>query len=387
MLSRLILNKMQTEDPAQYRKRVGILGSCINMLFNLLLSLAKFLVGIFSGSVAVTADAVNNLSDCSASLVTLLGFLLAAKKPDKKHPFGYGRVEYLSGSVVALLILLFSIELARSSFDRILHPTELQFSWWLLLTLLIAALAKLWMWRINLVLGKAVGGSETMEATAFDSLSDVAATLVSMASLLIGKFTSFPVDGYLGLLISVMIFVGGIKILLDTIRPLLGQPADKETADEIKSLALSYPEIIGVHDLMLHGYGPSLTLATLHAEVPADNDILYAHEVIDRAEREISEKTGVTLLIHLDPVVMDDKRVQEVKKQVDSCLENIDERLTMHDFRMVEGKTRINLIFDVLVPYEIKTPDEQIKLEIEEKLQNVDSRYHCVITLDRSFVQ
>lgn len=387
MLSRLILNKMQTENPARYRKRVGILGSCINMLFNLLLSLAKFLVGIFSGSVAVTADAVNNLSDCSASLVTLLGFLLAAKKPDKKHPFGYGRVEYLSGSVVALLILLFSIELARSSFDRILHPTELQFSWWLLLTLLIAALAKLWMWRINLVLGKAVGGSETMEATAFDSLSDVAATLVSMASLLIGKFTSFPVDGYLGLLISIMIFVGGIKILLDTIRPLLGQPADKETADEIKSLALSYPEIIGVHDLMLHGYGPSLTLATLHAEVPADNDILYAHEVIDRAEREISEKTGVTLLIHLDPVVMDDKRVQEVKNQVDSCLENIDERLTMHDFRMVEGKSRINLIFDVLVPYEIKTPDEQIKLEIEEKLQNVDSRYHCVITLDRSFVQ
>lgn len=387
MLSRLILNKMQVEDPAQYRKRVGILGSCINMLFNLLLSLAKFLVGIFSGSVAVTADAVNNLSDCSASLVTLLGFLLAAKKPDKKHPFGYGRVEYLSGSVVALLILLFSIELARSSFDRILHPTELQFSWWLLLALLIAAVAKLWMWRINLELGKAVGGSETMEATAFDSLSDVAATLVSMASLLIGKFTSFPVDGYLGLLISVMIFVGGIKILLDTIRPLLGQPADKETADEIKVLALSYPEIIGVHDLMLHGYGPSLTLATLHAEVPADNDILYAHEVIDRAEREISEKTGVTLLIHLDPVVMDNKRVQEAKKQVDSCLKNIDERLTMHDFRMVEGKTRINLIFDVLVPYEIKTPDEQIKLEIEEKLQKVDSRYHCVITLDRSFVQ
>lgn len=387
MLSRLILNKMQTEDPAHYRKRVGILGSCINMFFNLLLSLAKFLVGIFSGSVAVTADAVNNLSDCSASLVTLLGFLLAAKKPDKKHPFGYGRVEYLSGSVVALLILLFSIELARSSFDRILHPTTLQFSWWLLLALLIAAAAKLWMWRINLELGKAVGGSETMEATAFDSLSDVAATLVSMASLLIGKFTSFPIDGYLGLLISVMIFVGGIKILLDTIRPLLGQPADKETADEIKALALSYPEIIGVHDLVLHGYGPSLTLATLHAEVPADNDILYAHEVIDRAEREISEKTGVTLLIHLDPVVMDDKRVQEVKKQVDSCLGNIDESLTMHDFRMVEGKTRINLIFDVLVPYEIKTPDEQIKLEIEKKLQELDSRYHCIITLDRSFVQ
>lgn len=387
MITKWIDRRMASESPKVRRKKIGIFSGVLNMILNLLLSAAKMLLGALTGSVAVTADAINNLSDCSASAVTLIGFALAAKKPDRKHPFGYGRIEYLAGAVVSLLILLFSIELARSSVERILRPFPLRFSWVLLAALLLTALVKLYMWRLNTQIEKAIGGSNTVKAAALDCISDVAVTLLSALSLFLSQYLSFPIDGYLGILIAAIIFFGGFAILLDTIHPLLGQPADREMAEEIQKRTLQYPDIIGVHDMIIHNYGPSRTIVTLHAEVPANRDILFAHEVIDRAEREISEQMDVTMLIHLDPVVTDNQRVEEARKQLAACLHSICPRYSMHDFRMIEGKEQIRLIFDVTIPYDDKTEESEIVAVIRQKMREISPLYSCTITIDRSFIE
>lgn len=375
-----------TENIAVYRKRVGTFTSIFNIICNLLLFVSKLFVGIVSASIAVTADAFNNLSDCGASLVTLVGFSLSAKAPDKKHPFGYGRAEYIAGAVISVLILLVGLEFVSSSVKQILSPQTVEFRWSMVFVLLIAIAVKLFMWYANTHFGKALGGSATLSATAFDSLADVATTTVALLSLIVSRFTSFPIDGYLGIIIAVMVVIGGFKVLLDTINPLLGQPPDREMVAQLRSLALSYPEIVGIHDIMVHNYGPTRTIASLHAEVPANHDIIYAHEVIDRAEREIAQKLNITVIIHLDPLVTDDKRVNEIRKTVAACLKEINPHYSMHDFRMLDGKQQINLLFDVLLPFGLEQEDEDILNEITAALVQKDSRFHPIITLDRSFI-
>lgn len=370
------------------RQKIGLLSGWINVSLNLLLFIGKLLVGIISGSVAVTADAFNNLTDMGSSLVTILGFKLSAKPADKKHPFGYGRIEYIAGVVVSVLILVVGFEFIKGSFDQILNPAEsgIEFSVPMLIVLVLAIGVKLFMGYLNKGFGKAMGGSETLDATAFDSISDVATTSVALLSLILSQFVRFPLDGYLGVVIAVVVLVGGVRVLLDTISPLLGTPPSEELVRRIKELVLDHEEIVGVHDLIVHNYGPNKILASLHAEVPANSNIIFAHEIIDQAEREISEKLGITVLIHLDPIVIDDKRVNEMREIAQECISQVDPRFTMHDFRMLDGKKQINLIFDVEVPYERCQTKDQIRAEIEELLRQRDAKFHPIITIDQSYI-
>lgn len=369
-----------------YRQRVGILSGIVNVLCNLVLFAVKLAIGIASGSVAVTADAFNNLSDTGSALVTIAGFKLSSKAPDQKHPFGYGRTEYVAGVVVSVLILMVGFQFVQSSVDKILHPAAVGFNPVMLLALLAAVAVKLWMGYANSRFGKAMGGSSAVKAVMFDSLSDVATTSVAIISLVLSRFVGFPIDGYLGVAIAAAVLVGGIKILLDTISPLLGQPPSSELVTSLRELVLNYEGIVGIHDIVIHNYGANRVIATLHAEVPANNNILFAHEIIDRAEREIGAELGITVLIHLDPIVTDDKRVNEVHQIVFDTLAQINPEYDMHDFRMLDGRQQINLIFDVLVPYHLGMTDKEVVEEISLKLKEKDPRFHCIITVDKSFV-
>ncbi len=285
------------------------------------------------------------------------------------------------------MILVVGFEFIKSSFDQILNPAEsgIEFSAPMILVLVLAIGVKLFMGYLNRGFGKAMG-METLDATAFDSISDVATTSVALLSLILSQFVHFPIDGYLGVVIAVVVLAGGIRVLLDTISPLLGTPPSEELVRRIKELVLDHEEIVGVHDLIVHNYGPNKILASLHAEVPANSNIIFAHEVIDQAEREISEKLGITVLIHLDPIVIDDKRVNEMREIVQECISQVDPRFTMHDFRMLDGKKQINLIFDVEVPYERSQTKDQIREEIEELLRQRDAKFHPIITIDQSYI-
>lgn len=375
-------------DPERpgYRQRVGVLSGIVNVLCNIFLFIIKLIIGMVSGSVAVTADAFNNLSDTGSALVTIAGFKLSNKAPDQKHPFGYGRTEYVAGVVVSVLILMVGFQFVQSSVDKILHPAKVEFNLIMLIALLAAVAVKLWMGYANNAFGKAMGGSSTVKAVMFDSLSDVATTTVAIISLVLSRFVGFPIDGYLGVLIALAVLIGGIKILLDTISPLLGQPPSPELVTNIRELVLGYEEIVGIHDIVIHNYGANRVIATLHAEVPANNNILFAHEIIDRAEREIGAKLGITVLMHLDPIVTDDRRVNEVRQIVVNTLAEINPAYDMHDFRMLDGRQQINLIFDVLVPYRMEMSDEQVEEEIIQRLKSKDSRFHPIITVDKSFL-
>lgn len=386
MIQKWIALFVKTEQPAKKRTQIGILAGVCNVGCNLLLFLVKLLVGLFSGSVAVTADAFNNLSDAAASLVTVAGFYLGGKRADRKHPFGYGRFEYIAGVIVALLIVLVAIQFIQSSIGQILSPTPVAFDRFMLIVLIAAIIGKLLMWKMNNSFAKAIGGSSTLSATAFDSLSDVATSAVALLSLILSPILPFPIDGILGVVIAIFVLVGGFKVLLDTINPLLGQPPNPKVVEELKQRVLSYDHIVGIHDIIIHNYGPSRTIATLHAEVPANHDILFAHETIDRAEREIEEEMGMTVVIHLDPIVTDDDRIDEVRSQVLDCLTSLSPNYSMHDFRMLDGKERINLLFDVLLPYEESRPEDEVRQDIIDALKKEDPRYFPIITLDRSYV-
>ncbi len=386
MIPKLISLFVKTDRPDKRRAQIGILAGIANVLCNLFLFVLKLSVGLISGSVAVAADAFNNLSDSAASLVTVVGFHLGSKPPDRKHPFGYGRLEYVAGVVISVFILIVAFEFIKSSVEQIFSPEPIAFNWIMLITLLIAIAIKLLMWRMNSQFAKVIGGSSTLSATAFDSLSDVATTTVALLSLILSPFLSFPIDGILGVLIALFVFVGGIKVLLDTINPLLGQPPSPEMVEELKTRVLSYDHIVGIHDIIIHNYGPSRTIATLHAEVPANHDVIFAHETIDRAEREIAREMGITVVIHLDPIVTDDNRLNAVRTQVSNCLTSLSPDYSMHDFRMLDGKEQINLLFDVLLPYEEPRSEQEIEQDIIKALQKEDPRFFPIITFDRSFV-
>ena len=383
LLAKLFL-KPEGKDPAVLRRGYGILCGAVGIGLNLLLFLGKFLAGTLSGSIAITADAFNNLSDAGSSCVTLVGFQLAGQKPDLHHPFGHGRVEYLSGLAVSVLILLMGYELARSSVEKILHPAPVDSSP-LVIAILCASIAvKLYMCLYNRRLGKKLN-APAMLATAIDSLSDSVATSAVLLATLAGQLFDVMIDGWVGLLVAVFILWSGIKAAKETIDPLLGTPPTPEFVKQIRDLVMAHPGIIGIHDLIVHDYGPGRVMISLHAEVPSSENVLDLHDEIDNVEKELREKLGCEAVIHMDPIVMDDGLTAKTRERVAALVKCIDDDISIHDFRMVSGATHTNLIFDAVVPFGFRLTDQQVEEKIQTAVRALDGTYFAVVRVERSY--
>lgn len=381
----LIPNRDQVENSA-VRQKYGMLCGAVGIFLNLLLFAGKLFAGMLASSIAITADAVNNLSDAGSSLITLIGFKLAGQAPDLDHPFGHGRIEYVSGLIVSLLIILMGLELIRSSIDKILHPAPVDGSL-LVLAILAASIAvKIYMYCYNRGVGRKID-SAAMKATAMDSLSDTVATTAVLIATLIGRFTGLLIDGWCGILVAAFILYSGISAARDTISPLLGQPPEENFVEKIERLVMAHPEIRGMHDLIVHNYGPGRTMISLHAEVPEDGDIRQLHETIDTLEGELREKLGCEAVIHMDPIVTDDPAVCVLKEQVLEKVHAIDPALSIHDFRVVEGAERGRILFDVLLPYRFRLRDDEVVQQLEHCIGQMEhGRYQVTIQADHSYV-
>lgn len=385
LLFRLFIKNHENTKDLKTRTAYGVLAGAVGVVVNLILTAAKLFIGSLTGSISITADAVNNLADAGSSVVTLAGFQVAKRPADKEHPYGHGRVEYISALVVAFLVLLMGFELLKSSVGKIYRPEPVTFSVTALVILVLSMLFKLWLAYFNGAVGKRIH-SGAAKAVVADSLSDTAATGAALLALILSKSTSAPVDGWFGLVVAGFILYSGAGILKDTISPLLGQPPEKELVDAIEAKILSYDGVVGVHDLIVHDYGPGRLFASAHAEVPANVSVMKSHDTIDLIEQDILKELNILISIHLDPVVTDDARVNEMKAVAEGAVRKIDPRLTLHDFRVVDGPTHSNLIFDVVVPLGgISLKDHEVKALICEKLSEIDGRYFCVITVDHAF--
>lgn len=376
--------KPEGRTPSQLRTAYGILCGAVGIGLNLLLFAGKFFAGTLSGSIAITADAFNNLSDAGSSVVTLLGFRIAAKKPDPGHPFGHGRAEYLSGLAVSMLILLMGVELGKSSISKILHPEPVDSSALVVVILCVSVAVKLYMFFYNRRLGKKLG-STAMEATALDSLSDSVATSAVLLATLVGHFTDLMIDGWCGLLVTAFILWSGISAAKETLDPLLGTPPTAELVEQIRSLVLAHKTIIGIHDLIVHDYGPGRMMISLHAEVSSSGDVLELHDEIDNVENELREKLGCEAVIHMDPIVTDDGVTEETRQRVAVLVHCIDDAINIHDFRMVKGPTHTNVIFDAVVPFGFRLSDEEVAKKIRTAVRALDGNYYAVVKVERSY--
>ena len=383
LLARLFL-KTEGRDEAALRKEYGILCGAVGIALNVLLFAGKFFAGTLSGSIAITADAFNNLSDAGSSFVTLLGFQLAGQKPDSDHPFGHGRIEYLSGLAVSMLILLMGFELAKSSLDKILHPAPVDSSWLVIAILCVSIAVKLYMSFYNRSLGKKLN-APAMLATAADSLSYSVATTAVLIATLVGRFSGLMIDGWCGILVAAFILWSGFNAAKDTINPLLGTPPTHEFVDQIKHLVMAHPAIIGIHDLIVHDYGPGRVMISLHAEVSASENVLELHDEIDNVESELREKLGCEAVIHMDPIVTDDGITEETRERVAALVHCIDDAINIHDFRMVAGPSHTNVIFDAVVPYGFRLTDSEVEEKIKTAVRTLDGNYFAVVKVERSY--
>lgn len=384
LLAKLLIKDYKNVTDAKVREAYGVLCGGMGIALNILLFLGKFLAGTVSGSIAITADAFNNLSDAGSSFITLIGFKLGSQKPDLEHPFGHGRMEYLSGLAVAVLIIVMAVELFKSSFDKILHPEVLECSAVIVLILLASIAVKIYMAIYNHNVGKKIQ-SAAMGATAKDSMSDTIATTVVLISTIVGAIWGIPIDGYCGVLLSILIFMAGIGAIKDTVGPLLGTAPDKEFVEKIEEIVMAHDIVKGMHDLVVHDYGPGRVMISLHAEVPHTEDILVIHDEIDNIEEELGDKLNCEAVIHMDPIIMDDEKVNEVKEYVRNIVCQVGEELNFHDFRMVSGNSHTNLIFDVVVPFKYRMSDEAIKKAIQEAIWVNYPRYNAVIHIDHAY--
>ena len=382
-LIRRFVPDWQQVQRTDVRERYGTLAAAVGILSNIFLCIIKGLIGLFSGSIAVTADAVNNLSDAGSSVITLLAFKIAGKPADEEHPYGHARMEYISGMAVSFIIILLGLELMGSSFEKILHPEEVGVSALTYLVLIVSIAVKLWQGMFNRNLGKRIS-SEALQATATDSLNDVFSTGAVLLSTLVYQFTAIPIDGWVGMLVAIFITVSGVKLIMETGSPLLGQAPDPQMVRELEEKITAYDGVIGIHDLQVHNYGPGRVFATVHAEVPANRDILVSHDIIDNIEREVGHEMNLNLVIHMDPVVTDDERLNQLHAQVQQIVAGIDSNLSMHDFRAVFGPTHTNLVFDVVVPPGFSLSDSELSRRIEQQVQTLGS-YFCVITVDHNY--
>ena len=383
LLARLFL-KPEGRDETALRKGYGILCGAVGIGLNILLFAGKFFAGTIAGSIAITADAFNNLSDAGSSFVTLLGFQLAGQKPDSDHPFGHGRIEYLSGLAVSMLIILMGFELAKSSLDKILHPAPVDSSWLVIAILCVSICVKLYMAFYNRSLGKKLN-APAMLATAADSLSDSIATTAVLIATLVGRFSGLMIDGWCGILVAAFILWSGFNAAKDTVNPLLGTPPTHEFVDQIKDLVMAHPAIIGIHDLIVHDYGPGRVMISLHAEVSASENVLDLHDEIDNVESELREKLGCEAVIHMDPIVTDDGITGETRERVAALVHCIDDEISIHDFRMVAGPSHTNVIFDAVVPYGFRLTDSEVEEKIKSAVRTLDGNYFAVVKVERSY--
>ncbi len=381
LLSKLFIRQREdTNDPA-VRRAYGVLCGAVGILLNILLFAGKFAAGLISGSIAITADAFNNLSDAGSSVITLVGFRVAGQKPDHDHPFGHGRFEYISGLLVSVVILLMGFELLQSSVSKILHPASLTFSPLISGILILSILVKGYMFFYNKSLGKKLH-SAAMTATATDSLSDMLATAVVLISTLISHFAAVNVDGWCGILVGLFICYAGYSAAKDTVSPLLGQAPDQEFVQQVNTIVQAHKEVLGIHDLIVHNYGPDRLLISLHAEVSADGNILELHEVIDAIEHELRSTLNCQAVIHMDPVRVGDPETDRLKAMVRDILAEIDPQLTMHDFHITARPTHTNLIFDVVAPYGFRLTDAELITLIDRKVKEKDPSYYIVVDID-----
>lgn len=377
---------IRESDSEEKKRRVyGTLGAVVGIFLNICLFTGKYLAGFLSGSIAIMADAFNNLSDAGSSFISLIGFVFSGKKPDLDHPFGHGRIEYLAGLGVSFLILLMGVELAKNSVQKILHPVSVQISTLSIAVLSASILVKMYMAYYNHAIGKKIR-SATMAATATDSLSDAAATTVVLLAMLFLAVTGINIDGYCGILVAVFILAAGIGAAKETVSPLLGQAPDPEFVKEIKELVMQHEEVLGIHDMAVHDYGPGRVMVSLHAEVSGDGNIYELHDLIDRIERELKEKLHCETVIHMDPIDVGNEKTVEMKEEMVKLVKSIDERLTIHDFRMVTGTTHHNMIFDVVIPADFKLSQEELKDIIQKKVWEKWPDYYVVIDVDTAYV-
>ncbi len=383
LIKHFIPNASDVKSPA-VRQRYGVVSGVVGILCNALLCTAKIAAGLLTGAVSIVADGINNLSDGGSCVVSLLGFKMAGKPADDKHPFGHGRIEYVAGLIVSFIIVLMGVELAKTSLDKIFHPEEISFSWITPAVLGISILVKLWMCFFNRKMGDKID-SAVLRATAMDSLSDVAATSAVLAGFVIGYWARVNLDGYLGVLVALFILYTGVSTAKGTLDLLLGEAPDPEFVKQIQQEVLSYPEIIGVHDLIVHNYGPGHSVVSLHAEVPCDVDILKIHDTIDNAERDLKKKFDCEVVIHMDPIITDDKETNEIHQKLSSIVRLLDSRVTIHDFRMVKGSTHTNLIFDIVVPHQFRLTDDQVVESLRQAVKALDARYEIVVNVDKAY--
>ncbi|MCI9493589.1 MAG: cation transporter [Lachnospiraceae bacterium] len=384
LINLLIQNKEDVKNP-KVRQQYGMICGLVGIVLNILLFVGKFLAGAISHSISITADAFNNLSDAGSSCVTLVGFKMAGAKPDVGHPFGHGRIEYIAGLIVSGAILLMAVELVRTSIDKVLHPQPVEFKALTAVVLLVSILVKVYMAYYNYRIGKKLG-SAAMRATATDSLSDTCATTVVLASAIIGEAFHIQIDGYCGILVGLFIFYAGVSAAKETLDPLLGQAPEETLVRQIEEIVLSHEEICGIHDLLVHDYGPGRLMISLHAEVPAEGDILELHDVIDNTEVELRRKLNCDAVIHMDPVVTEDKHILYLKENIEEIIKKIDPVISMHDFRVVAGPTHTNLIFDIVVPYDYRISDEGLVGQIQEcAAKKLGEGHFVVVQVDKAY--
>lgn len=386
LLSRWLIRDHENYDSPKVRLRYGVLCGAVGICFNILLFVGKILTGTLTGSIGITADAFNNLSDAGSSGISLAGFRLAEQKADKEHPFGHGRFEYIAGLVVSMAILLMGVELAKTSFKQILSPEPVTFSIFAVFVLVSSILIKLYMFFYNRGIGKKID-SPTMRATAMDSFSDVAATSVVLLSMFVSKWTAWNVDGWAGLAVALFILYTGIRAAKETISPLLGQPPERAFVEKIEHIVLSQAGIIGMHDLVVHDYGPGRMMVSLHAEVPADGDMIRLHDTVDNAERMLKRACGCEAVIHMDPVAINDAETKRLRAEVEALVSSLDARMSVHDFRVVSGPTHTNLVFDVVVPFGFIMTDDDVRRAISERIHSLEGQCYAVIQIDKSNVR
>lgn len=385
VLSHLFIKDREHLEDGKVRRAYGMLCSIVGILLNVFLFAGKYLAGVLSGSIAVTADAFNNLSDAGSSFITLVGFRFSGMKADADHPFGHGRIEYISGFGVSVVIILMGVELLKTSVEKILHPEPVNAGLLSAAILMASICVKMYMAFYNRKIGKKID-SEAMKAAGMDSLSDSAATAAVLLSMGVGYFTGLQIDGWCGCLVACFVLYAGYEAAKDTLNPLLGQPPSREYVEQIKEIVMSHPEILGIHDLVVHDYGPGRRMVSLHGEVSGSGNIFEIHDVIDRIEKELNQKMGCEAVIHMDPVEADNKIVTETKEELTSLIAGAYPRVSIHDFRMVQGPTHTNLIFDAVVPYGYDKSDEDVKQGIENLVTEHWKNYFAVVQVEQSYV-
>lgn len=377
-----IVGNKEAAATTKGRQAVGMRASVVGIALNTLLCAAKAAIGLAAGSISIVADAVNNLSDAASNIISLLGFKLASKPADAGHPYGHGRYEYLAGLSVAVLVLVVGVELARGSVDKLMNPAPVEYSAVLVAVLLLSIAVKLWMMLFNAQVGKEID-SGVLAAASVDSRNDVITTAAVLAAAGVSYFTGFELDGWVGLAVAAFILWSGVELVRDAVDPLLGKPANPETIKLIENKMLSYKGILGIHDLIVHDYGPGRVFASIHAEVDSSVDILTSHELIDAIEQDFLKNEGLAVVIHLDPIVTSDARVSKLRKWISEDVAQIDPRLSIHDLRIVPGENRTNVIFDCYEPYAVEIGEDELKTMISQHVSEKFPQYFCVIKIDR----